>query len=173
VSGAYSYTCTVVHYGSGWNGTLTTNSGDPDIRCLPESSSLSNVTGAASGPDVSCEVDYGGEVIVSGFIRVYDLSRTQPTTPVISAGSCILNNGATLPSSGTYRDISYSCTTPRIDHGATWSGSVTFGDTANKVICTDATHPNPREFTDIAPRTVLDSVNVLIEKNAASCGTLP
>jgi prepilin-type N-terminal cleavage/methylation domain-containing protein len=173
VSGAYSYTCTVVHYGSGWNGTLTTNSGDPDIRCLPESTSLSNVTGAASGPDVSCEVDYGGEVIVSGFIRVYDLSRTQPTTPVISAGSCILNNGATLPSSGTYRDISYSCTTPRIDHGATWSGSVTFGDTANKVICTDATHPNPREFTDIAPRTVLDSVNVLIEKNAASCGTLP
>ncbi|MCW8993040.1 MAG: prepilin-type N-terminal cleavage/methylation domain-containing protein [Gammaproteobacteria bacterium] len=168
LDGEMKYTCHVVHYGDGWSGDVTSDSGDPDIRCLPTTTAMTGVTGTLAeptpGPTISCEVDLGGEVVVNGNIRVYDLSRTRPTTPDITDGSCTLNNGSPVPFNGTDVDVPYSCTTIRIDHGATWTGTLTFSDTGGKTFCGGDT----RSYTDVEPRTVLEE-NIIIEKNANSC----
>lgn len=166
-----SYTCNLSYYGTdGWYGDISVVPGNPDVVCEPALTTLSGVTGSDvspyPGPAISCEQDLSGPVVISGNIRVYDLARTRPTTPSITGGgTCTLNNGAAVPASGTYRDIPYSCTTPVIEEGMTWSGSITFSDTDAKTFC----YGNPGEYTDLEPRAVLEGQNVLIEKNSVSC----
>ncbi len=165
------YACKGVHHGSGWSTTIAYGDpADPGIQCSPASYvTPSPVFGSQVGESpVNCE--QGGYVTVEGFYRVYDLSRTQPATPVMSGGgTCTLNNGSAIPATGTNIDIPYSCTTPWMIAGSTWTGTVTFDDTALKTICTDATHANPRTFTGVAVGTTQSGVNVVIAKNAASC----
>jgi prepilin-type N-terminal cleavage/methylation domain-containing protein len=177
----YYYWCNVTHYGSGWSGTITFDSGDPDVRCTPDSyTPLAAVIGSAWGATpVSCEVDLSGTVVVEGYIQVYDLARTTPLTPVMKTGgvvdgSCVLNNGVAVASSGTNVKVPYHCTTPIIAGDAVWaSGSVTFSDSGSKVICVDDTHPNPRLFSSTAPRTTLFA-NAMIFVNQNGCPeTLP
>lgn len=165
------YICRGTHYGSGWSGTISfADVSKPNVHCTPASyTAPSPVFGTVTGPSpVNCES--GGSVTVEGFYRVYDLSRTQPVTPVMSGGgTCILNNGNPVPATGINVDVPYSCVTPWVIGTGNWSGSVTFNDTASKIICVDGSHPNPRVFAGIIPGTTLSDVNVAIAKNSGSC----
>jgi type II secretory pathway pseudopilin PulG len=185
----YYYDCTVTHYGSGWSGSITVNSGASTVVCSPTTITLAGV-GAATGTQwveggaVNCEEYLGGPVTISGTLWAYEVAsnRAQPGTPIMlgteydaggavvgtANGTCVVNNGNSIPAQ-TNVTVPYICTTAAdIGGGSTWDGTLQFVEN-NKTLCTDAEHPNPRIFSGLVPDQVVGNVNAASAANSATC----